>query len=45
LTVFVDSVIVLERVAFARLRKEMMLMLSQFKTAYRVIISLVASSL
>jgi len=45
LTVFSGSVIKLRRVAFARPRKEMMLMLFQFNTAYRVIISLVASSL
>jgi hypothetical protein len=45
LTVFVRSVITLGRAAHARPRKEMMLMPSQFNTAYRVIISLVASSL
>ena len=42
LTVFVRSVITLPRVAYARPRKEMMLMQSQFNTAYRVIISAVA---
>ena len=45
LTVFARSVITLGRAAYARLRKEMMLMLFPTNTAYRVIISLVASSL
>jgi len=45
LTVFARSVIHSERVAHARLRKEMMLMQSHSNTAYRVIISVVASSL
>ncbi len=44
LTAFVRSVITLARVAYARLMKEMMLMQTDSNQAYRVIISLVASS-
>ena len=44
LTAFACPVITLARVAYARLGKEMMLMQTDSNRAYRVIISVVASS-